>query len=313
MIMPIAASVAANALTVSLPPEALVFRSATLSSGASTPVQTNTTISLTVPSGATLGTINGIASRLVVLAIYTGTVVELAIVNIAGGNQLDETNLISTTAISAASDSANVIYSTTARTSVPYRVMGFVDSTQATAGTWATAPSLVQGVGGQAAQHIGKILGSVAVTAAGTSVEFTGIPAWVKKITVTFSNVSTNGTGFYQCQVGAGTFVTTGYSSTANTFNTAPSTSVSTAGFILLSNGVNAAGLYHGQFQIVSQTNGVWVCSGAIGSNATGNGVSVFGGTVTLAAALDRVRFIGSNTGTPTDTFDNGTIGIIYE
>lgn len=148
MIMPIAASVSANALTVSLPPEALVFRSTTLTSGASTAVQTNATISLTVPSGATLGTINGIASRLVVLAIYTGTAVELAIVNLAGGNQLDETNLISTTAIDANSDSANVIYSTTARTNVPYRVMGFVDSTQATAGTWATAPSLVQGVGG---------------------------------------------------------------------------------------------------------------------------------------------------------------------
>jgi hypothetical protein len=78
--------------------------------------------------------------------------IELAAVNISGGNQLDETNLITTTAEGGlgAADSATVIYSTTARTSVAYRVIGFIDSTQATAGSWATAPSTIQGVGGQA-------------------------------------------------------------------------------------------------------------------------------------------------------------------
>jgi hypothetical protein len=77
---------------------------------------------------------------------------ELAAVNISGGNQLDETNLISTTAEggAGAADSANVIYSTTARTSLAYRVIGYIESTQATAGTWATAPSTIQGQGGQA-------------------------------------------------------------------------------------------------------------------------------------------------------------------
>ena len=79
--------------------------------------------------------------------------------NISGGNQLDETNLISTTAEggAGAADSANVIYSTTARTSVAYRVIGFIDSTQATAGTWATAPSTIQGVGGQALAALSSI------------------------------------------------------------------------------------------------------------------------------------------------------------
>jgi hypothetical protein len=107
---------------------------------------------MTVSSGYNLGTINATASRIVVLAIDNAGTVELAVVNIAGGNQLDETNLISTTAEggAGAADSNNVIYSTTARTSVPYRVVGFIDSTQTTAGTWATAPSTIQGVGGQA-------------------------------------------------------------------------------------------------------------------------------------------------------------------
>ena len=86
------------------------------------------------------------------LAINNAGTIELAAVNISGGNQLDETNLISTTAEggSGAADSANVIYSTTARSNVAYRVIGFIDITEATAGTWATAPSTIQGVGGQA-------------------------------------------------------------------------------------------------------------------------------------------------------------------
>jgi hypothetical protein len=86
------------------------------------------------------------------LAIDNAGTVELAVVNIAGGNDLTETGLISTTAEggAGAADSNNVIYSNVARTSVAYRVVGYVESTQTTAGTWAAAPSTVQGCGGQA-------------------------------------------------------------------------------------------------------------------------------------------------------------------
>jgi hypothetical protein len=151
-IQPITASVAGNALTVTLNPTSLNFRSSTLGSGTVNTRVVSTAISVTVSSGSTLGTVNATASRIVVLAIDNAGTVELAVVNIAGGNQLDETNLISTTAEggAGAADSNNVIYSTTARSNVPYRVVGFIDSTQATAGTWATAPSTIQGVGGQA-------------------------------------------------------------------------------------------------------------------------------------------------------------------
>jgi type II secretory pathway pseudopilin PulG len=73
---------------------------------------------------------------------------ELAVTNISGGSDLSETGVISTTLIAAASNSATLYYSTTARTSVAYRVVGYIESTQATAGTWATAPSTIQGYGG---------------------------------------------------------------------------------------------------------------------------------------------------------------------
>jgi hypothetical protein len=147
----ISASVAANALTISASALTLDFRSTTLTSGTITTV-TGTPANLVISSGSTLGTVNAIQSRIVVIALNNAGTIELAAVNISGGNQLDETNLISTTAEggAGAADSANVIYSTTARTSLAYRVIGYIESTQATAGTWATTPSTIQGQGGQA-------------------------------------------------------------------------------------------------------------------------------------------------------------------
>jgi hypothetical protein len=125
------------------------YRSTTLGDSTVTTV-TGAPAALVVPSGATLGLINGIKSSIVTVVMNAAGVLEYAVVNLAGGNDLSETGVISTTAISAAADSANVFYSTTARTNVAYRVVSQIDSIQTTAGTWAQAPSLVQGVGGQA-------------------------------------------------------------------------------------------------------------------------------------------------------------------
>jgi len=145
-----ASSVGASALTCTLNPTILNFRNTPLTSGTINTRTVATAISVVVPSTATLGTVSAQQSRLVLLALDNAGTVELAVVNIAGGNNLDETTLISTTAIIAGSNAANVVYSTTARTSLPFRVVGYIESTQATAGTWATAPSTIQGQGGQA-------------------------------------------------------------------------------------------------------------------------------------------------------------------
>jgi hypothetical protein len=149
-IQPITASVGSSALTCTLNPTILNFRNTPLTSGTINTRSVAAAISVVVPSTATLGTVSAQQSRIVVIALDNAGTVELAVVNIAGGTNLDETTLISTTAISAAATSASVVYSTTARTSLPFRVVGYIESTQATAGTWATAPSTIQGQGGQA-------------------------------------------------------------------------------------------------------------------------------------------------------------------
>jgi hypothetical protein len=147
----VSASVAGNALTISASALTLDFRSTTLGSGTVTRVS-GTPANLVISSGSTLGTVNAVQSDIAVLALNNAGTLELAAVNLAGGTDLSETNLISTTAEggAGAADSAAVVYSTTARSTLAYRVIGIIRSTQATAGTWVTAPSLIQGAGGQA-------------------------------------------------------------------------------------------------------------------------------------------------------------------
>jgi hypothetical protein len=153
-IQPIAASVASNALTITLNPTTLDFRSSTLSSGTVNTRSVTSPISLIVPSGATLGSGDGIKAQLVVVAIDNAGTVEAAIINSYTANSLDESGVISTTAISISSDVQNVFYSNVARTNVPYRIVGIIEITEATAGTWATGPTLVQGMGGVAGNAI---------------------------------------------------------------------------------------------------------------------------------------------------------------
>ena len=152
------ASVASNALTVTYAGGTLDFRNATLSNGTSINGVQVPSNSITVPSGATLGTTNGVAARLILLEAYNGGSPVLCVANLSGGLQLDETNLISPTTISSGATSASTIYSASAvSANSPYRIVGFIDITEATAGTWATAPTEVQGVGGLALAAIGSL------------------------------------------------------------------------------------------------------------------------------------------------------------
>ncbi len=156
-IQPITASVAANALTLTLNPTTLDFRSATRSSGTVNTRTVANAISLVVPQFADLGTIGAQSARLAVIALDVAGTVELAVANLSGAPMLNETQLISTTAISTYAQANSIIYSTDARTNVPYRVVGFIEITQQGAGVWNTAPSTIQGAGGQALAAMSSI------------------------------------------------------------------------------------------------------------------------------------------------------------
>jgi hypothetical protein len=201
-IFSVGATVAANALTATLSPCTADFRSSTLNNGAASRVRIPSTISITVSSGSTLGTVANIKARLALLAINDvgAGVRRLGVVNLAGGNNLDETTLITTTAEGGAggADSANVIYTDVAVTTPsPFRVVGYVDITEATPGTWATGPTTVQGAGGNAMTSLqsfgyGKPLDVTGSRAYGaTYYNDTGTP---RKVTVRGRTSIANGT-----------------------------------------------------------------------------------------------------------------------
>ena len=150
---PLSVTVSGSALTCVLPAEGLTFRSTTLSDGAVFG-RTASATSLTVPAGATLGTTNGAPARLAWGLIDNSGTPEPFVVNVGGTANLDETTIISTTAISGSANSANTFYSQTARSNVAFRIRGWCDITQTTAGIWASAPTKVQGASIQSMKPI---------------------------------------------------------------------------------------------------------------------------------------------------------------
>jgi len=155
-IQPVATpTVASNALTIPGVTFTLDFRKPTLAAGGVDTVK-DTPAALVIPAGATLGSTSGQSITIADIVMNNGGTLERAVVNLAGGIDLSETGLISTTAISSAANSANVVYSNTARSNLPYRVVGIYTLTQATAGQWASVASVVQGAGAIALANLGS-------------------------------------------------------------------------------------------------------------------------------------------------------------
>ena len=150
-----------------------------------------------------------------------------------------------------------------------------------------------------------------AKTATGTSVDFTGIPSWVKRITVMFDGVSTNGTSNLVVQLGdSGGVETTGYLSYTKILltSTIDSSGQFTAG-VGLTNGPAASNAFVGFISILNIAGNAWVITSSLGvTNA--NSIHLGSGNKTLSSTLDRVRITTSN---GTDTFDAGSINILYE
>ena len=124
-----------------------------------------------------------------------------------------------------------------------------------------------------------------------------------------FSGVSTNGTSRVMLQLGSTSFTTTGYISSASQITSGTPTSASnTTGFII-DDISNAAGVRSGNVVFTLVTGNTWVESSVMGRSDT-TGTNFSGGYIALGGTLDRVRITTVN---GTDTFDAGTINILYE
>ena len=160
----------------------------------------------------------------------------------------------------------------------------------------------------------GVIKSGTAVTStSGTSIDFTGIPSTTKRITVMFNGVSLNGSSNFLIQLGNGSFVSSGYTS-ASTYQGSTnvvSNLTSTSG-LAVSAASGTSNVWYGAITILNVTGNTWTSMHTIGLYAAATpGYSVTGGgAIALGGTLDRVRITTVN---GTDTFDAGTINIIYE
>jgi hypothetical protein len=153
------------------------------------------------------------------------------------------------------------------------------------------------------------VLGTSQASTSGTVVDFTGIPSWVKRVTVMFSGVSVSGTSAFLIQLGTSSgFVATGYSGGGARFGT---NSFAGAAFTtgLSVNNTTAAALYSGHVVWTNVSGNLWAGSLAMGASAT-EFAGLGGSSISLSGTLDRVRITTVN---GTDTFDAGSINILYE
>jgi hypothetical protein len=151
--------------------------------------------------------------------------------------------------------------------------------------------------------------GTAVASTSGTSIDFTGIPSWVKRITVMLNETSLSGTANILIKLGTSSgVVSTGYISTSNVFNNASgsSGSSSTSGFLIFDG--TAAYALSGTCVITLVSSNSFVSTHSFKVSTT---LIVLGsGSIALGGTLDRVRITSDN---GTDTFDAGSINILYE
>jgi hypothetical protein len=163
---------------------------------------------------------------------------------------------------------------------------------------------------GGAGRATALVSGTSQASTSGTSIDFTGIPSWVKRITVMFNGLSTNGSSVPIIQIGSGSVQTTGYLGSATNLSSggAIATVNFTTGCALFSS-CGATTTTRGKCEIVLLGSNQYVMTNLNGwSDNTVTSLSGFG--VTLSGVLDRVRITTVN---GTDTFDAGSINILYE
>lgn len=153
-------------------------------------------------------------------------------------------------------------------------------------------------------------LATAVASTSGTSITFSSLPAWVKRVTVMFANVSLSGSANLLLQIGSGSITNTGYASAAAIIYNggSPFTAANTTGF-LLQTASSAGEISSGTVVLTNITGNTWVSAGNIAETSAGKS-RTSGGFIALGGVLDRVVITTTN---GTDTFDLGTVNILYE
>lgn len=156
----------------------------------------------------------------------------------------------------------------------------------------------------------GRIVqGTAQNSTSGTSIDFTDIPSWVKRVTVMLDGVSGSAASDLLFQLGdSGGIENTGYKGSGTTLSASVATANYTTGFGMAWGGVTGK-IWQGWISFVNLNGNTWVASGLIGRSDSANTCTT-SGSKTLTDTLTQVRITHVN---GTDTFDAGSINILYE
>ena len=169
------------------------------------------------------------------------------------------------------------------------------------------------GVFTDAVATIRPLVQGTANTVSGANVDYTGIPSWVRRITIAFNGVSTNGSSVPQVQLGTSSgFATSGYLGAISAIlsGNIPGCATIANGFSLADGGHAAAAVFHGTLTLCNVSGNNWTGMGILGRSDGVLRTYHVAGSIALSGVLDRIRLTTVN---GTDAFDAGTINILYE
>lgn len=152
------------------------------------------------------------------------------------------------------------------------------------------------------------VSGTAVASTSGTSISYTGIPSWVKRITVMYTSLSTNGSSTIQVQLGtSGGLTTSGYLGCSAFSGGSTGGANLTTGLPIA--GTGSGDVRHGHIIITNVTGNIWVSS-HVNGQSNNNYAQFGGGSITLSGTLTQFAI---NMANGTDTFDSGSINILYE
>lgn len=329
----LAATVAANALTVSLKnsagndptsaaPVNIRFRDTTLTSGGYTSVAVTSDLSVTLSAGSPLGFTTAQTDKIYILAINNAGAAELGLLHLSQDGAIssfDEAALISTTAEGGVggADSEDVVYSTTARTNVTFRILGYLTiQTGATAGNWSNAPTVIQVMGPGVTRPIkvGRFDALVSSTSlpAANSVSITDIPQTYSTLLLVIAGASSD-TATRRIQVQVSTNNGSSYDTTAANYvgaNEAEGTGVTANNEASVWDQVNqnasAAQTVSFGLQIIGYQAGAYPIATGNGAISSGSQVVSWITYIGSTDAVNALKIIWNGTG----NFDAGTYAL---
>ena len=170
-----------------------------------------------------------------------------------------------------------------------------------------TTGNVLQSDGSTWASTAKLVLSTAQATTSGTSKEFLSIPSWVKRITVMFDAVSSNGSNNLIVQLGSTTYTTSGYDSAIAAIAGGTTGSNADTTGLLVSTMLSTYSV-SGVVTITLMGSNTWAYTSNVRYAASS--MQVAAGRVALSGALDRLKI--TTTG-GTDAFDAGSVNIMYE